>query len=261
MRRLCITLILFATYSNAFFNFYNKHTLIETNICENKNLYKFCSKLSKETYKNTPNVSNLLYDTHMNVINTNNTLYICFRGTSSLQNWKSNFDIRLKEYKKNNNKFKIHNGFYTQYNSIRHNILPFLIKNDTYNNIIVCGHSLGGALATICCLDICDNIYNRNITCVTFGCPRIGNKDFSDLYNLYNIKMHRIVISDDLVPKWPINREYTHICNSIYFKNKNIYINPKKSQLSLKRYLMDIFNIDYILFSHNMKNYNDIFKD
>lgn len=258
MLRLFTTLILFATYSNAFFDVYNNHGLIETNICENRNLYKYCSKLSKETYKNTPNISNLLYDTHMNVINTNNTLYICFRGTKSLQDWKCNFDFRLKEYKKNNNKFKIHNGFYIQYNSIRNNILPFLIKNETYDNIIVCGHSLGGALATICCLDICDNIYNRNITCITFGCPRIGNQDFADLYNSYNIKTHRIVISRDPVPKWPLNREYTHICNSIYFKNKKIYINPNKSQFSLKRYLRHFLNFDYNLYSHKMNNYIDI---
>jgi hypothetical protein len=258
MRRLIITLILFATCTNAFFDFYKNHPLIETNIDVNKNLYKYCSKISKETYINTPNISNILYDTHINVINTNNTLYICFRGTSSFKNWKSNFDLRLKEYKKYDNKFKIHNGYYTQYSSIRHNILPFLVKNNTYNNIIVCGHSLGGALATICCLDICDNIYNRNITCVTFGCPRIGDKKFADLYNSYNINTHRIVISGDPIPKWPINREYTHISSSIYFKNKKIYIKPDKSQFSLKRYFMNILNFDYNLYNHKINNYIDI---
>ena len=52
----------------------------------------------------------------------------------------------------------------------------------------------------------------------------------------------------------------THICNSIYFKNKKIYINPNKSQFSLKRYLRNMFNFDYHLYNHKMNNYIDIFK-
>ena len=39
------------------------------------------------------------------------------------------------------------------------------------------GHSLGGALAVLCALDLQD-IYG-NINLYTFGCPRVGNAAFA----------------------------------------------------------------------------------
>lgn len=250
-------LISYTVYINAFFQFTNP-LLIETNINKHRNLYKYCSQLSKDSYYIKPHISNKKYDTQVNILNNNNTLYICFRGTSSLQDWKINLDSRLIEYKKNNNKFKIHNGFYTQYNSVKNNIMPFIMKNNTYNNIVICGHSLGGALATICSFDLCDNIYNSNITCVTFGSPRVGDKKFVNLYNNYNISTHRIVISGDPVPKWPLNGNYIHICSCIYFKDKKIYIKPNKAYISIKRFLIYILNFDHNLYSHNINNYISI---
>lgn len=103
-------LITYTVYINAFFQFTNP-LLIKTNINKHRNLYKYCSQLSKDSYNIKPHISNKIYDTQVNILNNNNTLYICFRGTSSLQDWKINLDSRLIEYKKNNNKFKIHNGF------------------------------------------------------------------------------------------------------------------------------------------------------
>lgn len=255
MYKIIITyLIIYTLNINAFFHFINP-LLIETNINKYRNLYKYCSKLSKETYCNKPYISNKKYDTRVNIINNNKTLYICFKGTSSLEDWKINFDSRLIEYKKNNDKFEVHNGFYTQYNYVKNNIMQYIIKNNTYNNIVICGHSLGGALATICSFDLCDNIYNNNITCITFGSPRVGDKNFVKLYNNNNISTHRIVINGDPVPKLPLNCNYIHICSSIYFKNKKIYIKPNKTYISIKRFLKYILDFDYNLYSHNIDNY------
>lgn len=43
--------------------------------------------------------------------------------------------------------------------------------------ITVTGHSLGGALAVFCALDL-EQIYG-NINLYTFGCPRVGNTAFA----------------------------------------------------------------------------------
>jgi predicted lipase len=257
MKNILIFILFYSVYINAFFHFTNP-LLIETNINKHRDLYKYCSKLSKDVYNNKAKYTNELYQTHVNILNINNTLYICFRGTSSLRDWKINLDSRLIQQNKNDDIFKVHKGFYTQYNSIKNIITSYIVQNYTYNNIVICGHSLGGALATICAFDLYDNIYNNNITCVTFGSPRVGDKNFVRLYNKYNINTHRIVISGDPVPKWPLNGNYIHICCCMYFKNKKIFIKPNKAYVSIKRFLIYILNCDYNLYSHDMDNYINI---
>ncbi len=49
------------------------------------------------------------------------------------------------------------------------------------------GHSLGGAHATLCALDICrtlgSSLHPNHITCYTYGAPRVGNHAFAALYD------------------------------------------------------------------------------
>ena len=48
--------------------------------------------------------------------------------------------------------------------------------------IYVTGHSLGGAIATICAFDLATRGLNlRGV--VTFGSPRLGNSEFETLYH------------------------------------------------------------------------------
>ena len=50
--------------------------------------------------------------------------------------------------------------------------------------VLTCGHSLGGAVATLAAMDIVHacNVSATNISCYTFGCPRVGNHAFADAY-------------------------------------------------------------------------------
>ncbi len=68
---------------------------------------------------------------------------------------------------------------------------------DSPPELIVTGHSLAGALATLCAVDLkhkladqglfddasADGSLFNGIKCVTFGCPRVGNKEFTALVN------------------------------------------------------------------------------
>ena len=51
------------------------------------------------------------------------------------------------------------------------------------NKPIVLGHSLGGALAYVCAVDIHLATKNPNIRVLTIGSPRPGNKDFANYFN------------------------------------------------------------------------------
>ena len=98
---------------------------------------------------------------------------------------------------------KIHAGFLMQYKSSRSLIIDII---QTLNNpkVVCTGHSLGGALATICALDTETNIAGEIETfCVTFGSPRVGGRHFCNLFNSLIDNSFRFVDVNDPIPRVP----------------------------------------------------------
>lgn len=48
--------------------------------------------------------------------------------------------------------------------------------------VLVTGHSLGGALGMLCAYDVARAHPGLDVSCYTFGTPRVGNRAFADLY-------------------------------------------------------------------------------
>jgi triacylglycerol lipase len=71
---------------------------------------------------------------------------------------------------------------------------------DTGTTIYLTGHSLGAALATIIYC-YAGTVFPERIKLVTFGCPRIGNQEFTDQIKGDSI---RIVNNNDAVAKLPV---------------------------------------------------------
>ena len=72
-------------------------------------------------------------------------------------------------------------------------------------DILVCGHSLGGAAAKIAAYDISEWLESRgesfSLTCYTYGCPRVGNSAFAKIYEDAVPDTWSIMHLDDLVTK------------------------------------------------------------
>lgn len=151
------------------------------------------------------------------------TLYIVFRGSDGTSDWIDNFKFwhRTIPYKEKgtNKKIKIHTGFYEQYSNVRLQIIERMYTElfgtvcytPRFKKFIITGHSLGGALATLCALDIEYNyhqwldVYALDLFCITFGSPRVGNKAFANSFDKRFEKgaSYRIVNGDDIVSKVP----------------------------------------------------------
>jgi len=71
------------------------------------------------------------------------------------------------------------------------------------SRVTVCGHSLGGAIATLLTLDVGLNTPCRTPTAYTFASPRTGDHLFASSYNAAISTSYRIVNRQDLVPKLP----------------------------------------------------------
>ncbi|KAI7757620.1 hypothetical protein M8C21_016511 [Ambrosia artemisiifolia] len=68
---------------------------------------------------------------------------------------------------------------------------------------MVTGHSMGGAMAAFCGLDLALIYGSKNVQVVTFGQPRIGNAAFATYYSEVVPNTFRVTHEHDMVPHLP----------------------------------------------------------
>ncbi len=80
----------------------------------------------------------------------------------------------------------------------------------------ICGHSLGGALATLLALDVGANTgLGHRVVAYTYASPRTGDPSFADAYNQAVPNTTRIANHLDLVPKLPLPPLYEHVAGEV----------------------------------------------
>jgi hypothetical protein len=79
------------------------------------------------------------------------------------------------------------------------------------NSLTVCGHSLGGALATLQALDAAAKSKFKSPTVYTYASPRTGDGQFVSTYNRMIPNTFRIANRVDVVPKLPLPPPYDHV--------------------------------------------------
>jgi triacylglycerol lipase len=107
---------------------------------------------------------------------------------------------------------RVHSGFFKAYRSVREKVrekvLEYLPGGQSDVQVYVTGHSLGGALATLCALDLQEmfrkmNLQGIAITIYTFGSPRVGTKRFANYFNGKILDSWRIANNEDIIPTVP----------------------------------------------------------
>ncbi|PNH07480.1 hypothetical protein TSOC_006061 [Tetrabaena socialis] len=106
----------------------------------------------------------------------------------------------------------VHHGFQWSWchNGFNRRVLDWVLAyraRHPHGKVLVTGHSLGGAHATLCTLDIIRELgaalpYNH-ITCYTFGAPRIGNHAFAAMYDKVVYETWNVINCNDMVPLSP----------------------------------------------------------
>lgn len=151
---------------------------------------------------------------------SNREIIFSFRGTEQIKFKDILTDINLMQVpfldgtNPGLNDIKVHAGFLKAYKSVQATLLQILqalLKYDNDNekpwNIYICGHSLGGALATLMAFDIgrinegyfgsnsdealkyaddkmfLSYLTNSRIAIYTYGAPRVGDIAFKKLFN------------------------------------------------------------------------------
>lgn len=107
----------------------------------------------------------------------------------------------------------VHFGFLQAYMSVRmalrHALEDILCCIDntkqSQTEILFTGHSLGGALATLAAADfqVHYDFPVGKITCMTYGAPKVGNANFTRLFNQLVPNAFRIVNDKDVIARLP----------------------------------------------------------
>lgn len=197
------------------------------------------------------------------------TLIIAFRGTREKVDWKvSNlkmFPVFLKNCDSNSQKIRVHRGFqntlyYTDKTTKLKSfeaVLKHISDLDLINNrqIVITGHSLGGALATLFSVKIRAKmpvvLKNQLQEIILFGSPAVGLKKFKVFYNELNDKTVRIINGSDVVPFTP-PIFYHHIGQELWIKKNEIRDN--KSWIPRLLYALKLPMKNFID-DHDMKSY------
>jgi triacylglycerol lipase len=105
---------------------------------------------------------------------------------------------------------RTHEGFVGAFESVEGDIKAALAENRTMGKaepLILCGHSLGGALATVATRMLAAE--GEEISaCYTFGSPRVGDDEFADSFKT---PVYRVVNRADPVPMVPASGALRYI--------------------------------------------------
>jgi hypothetical protein len=131
------------------------------------------------------------------------TAFVAFRGTQTFDDWVGNFDIIHEPYRYVANGGQVHAGFQSIYDALHDSVAAGIgAAISGCDDLVVTGHSLGGALAVMAGPDLA-----KNLTIVpeliTFAGPAPGLSDFARFFDLVVPSCYRVVNYWDLVPRVP----------------------------------------------------------
>ncbi|MFG6093803.1 lipase family protein [Leptothoe sp. ISB3NOV94-8A] len=190
-------------------------------------------------------------DTQAFIFRTNECMVLVFRGTQEIRDWTTNLDMKLRNFTirragkttVSSYKGKVHTGFFLGWADIERDVLKQIERWQKVSGtaaklppLIITGHSLGGALATMAAASLQENGFNV-AGLYTFGQPRVGDLTFSRQLNKnLSGRAFRFVNNNDVVPHVPPPFSlrnpmhlYGHLGTEKYFNSKGFLVDNYKA--------------------------------
>lgn len=146
---------------------------------------------------------------------------VCIRGTEGILEWLQDARFLAVKCPFLTGAGCTEDGFTAVYESLRVSpdpassrlveALPNLAFPRPMTSLTLCGHSLGGALVTLCALDVAANTPFKHPMVYSYASPRTGDSSFADTYNQVVPDTFRFANRLDIVPKVPLPPPYEHV--------------------------------------------------
>jgi Lipase (class 3) len=148
---------------------------------------------------------------------------IAIRGTEGILEWIHDAEFLLVPCPFLAGAGHTEDGFTAMYESLRTGVqsnsptvvtaLATLSYPHSVSSVTICGHSLGGALATLLALDVAANTVFSDPAVYSYGSPRTGDSLFASTYDQVVKNSYRIANRLDIVPTLPPPIDYEHVLN------------------------------------------------
>lgn len=223
--------------------------------------YSIKSDKSSKVMKSMEYIQDLGYQIeHVYMHKSNHTLLlilgrldrivIVFRGTTDVEHWKTDMNLRMTSIEKvllstgMNHPIQksrdwrnamTHKGFSDAYKSVSEPILEKVsaMMNESPRPIYFTGHSLGGALASLCSVDIAISLGTTDLFVCTIGSPKVGNYYFQRLYNEIVPAHWRIAMRSDIITTLP-RMGYHHVGKRVALTSSGeIFLDPNAIETML----------------------------
>jgi len=183
--------------------------------------------------------------------------FILFRGTEYLADILTDLNISVSSSSTGK---PVHDGFNKSFKSMESQLISFMSSTEmkSVHSIHCIGHSLGGALATVCG-DWIQNTYKRKPYIYSFGCPRVGLYGFASrcTSSIGADRIYRAYHKTDIVPcipPWP----FIHTPNTgtdYYLWSPGMI--PMGEYHKMKNYVASVTDQTW----ESISNFNDITRD
>jgi hypothetical protein len=187
---------------------------------------------------------------------------VAIRGTEGIMEWIHDAEFLLVTCPFLAGAGHTEDGFTAMYLSLRTDVAPgstsavqaltTLKFPSPVTSLTICGHSLGGALATLLALDVAANTPFKNPTVYTYASPRAGDPSFASTYNQVVKRTFRVAIRVDLVPKLPLPPVYEHVLT--LFDLNPIQLFPLPPRILVKTELACEHFLDSYLYLLSLKS-------
>jgi triacylglycerol lipase len=134
---------------------------------------------------------------------TSRVVFVIFRGTQTIEDWLSNLTFPQAPHPAGSAWGQIEKGFGFTYQECSASAVNGVTSAGPTPRIVVAGHSLGGALATLAAADLA--IRNlSNVQLYSFASPRVGNLAFANQFTGKIPVAFRVANSEDIVTTVPL---------------------------------------------------------
>lgn len=167
----------------------------------------------------------------------NNDVVIAVRGTEGIWEWIQDARFLAVKCPFLPGAGLTEDGFTAIYNSLRVDVNPASARvvnalatlpfQQPVGSMTICGHSLGGAIATLFALDVAANSSFKHPTAYTYASPRTGDPMFASTYNQVVPDTFRIANRVDIVPQLPVPPLYEHVAGEYDLNPIKLGLPPK----------------------------------